>query len=238
MSDKQKDLPLVEQEEIQKALETLELLSEQDTLQKSVDTDTAKHNDNPAIADIDSQIATLQAKKEQLSKGVESNINTEGNDDLFKSLRDEFGSRFSSIAQISKSILDSHESLLAKNEELTEQNESLTKSLGDVTKKLDEITKAVNDMANNPINRLGSFSKLRSVERFPEGEKGKETLSLSRDKKQILDRLSKSLESEDGQRRLGSVVGLIENGLIYQENFNEISKSVQNELGGDVNITM
>lgn len=233
---------LLTDEEISKAMQVLNQFSTgiEDDIVKSTDTE---------LSDLDHQIAELQAKKDQkIQKSVNSDINPEPTaqvDAIVKAVADELSTKFEAFANISKSILDSHEALnegsletAKKSDELNKAVVAINETMETFRSSLDTLQKSVQEIADSPMGRLGSFKSIKGVERFKENaEGGKETLSLSRDKRLILSKLEKSLESEDGQRRLGSVIGLIENGFANEDNFREIQKSLQNELGGDINIT-
>jgi methyl-accepting chemotaxis protein len=232
---------LLTDEEISKALDTLNQFSAgSDTLEKSTDIE---------LSELDRQIAELQAKKDlKLQKSVDNDIKPEPTaqvDAIVKAVADELSSKFEAFANVSKSILDSHEALNEGNLEAVKKSDELSKaviaineSLETFKESLGTLQKSVQEIADSPVGKLASFKSVKGVERFAENRNdGKETLSLSRDKRVILARLEKSLESEDGQRRLGNVIGLIENGFANEENFRDIQKSLQNELGGDINIT-
>lgn len=230
--------PLVSEEEIEKALKILGGLHSDEMIEKSTTQSTDANTD-----DLDEQIAKLQRQKEErIQKSSETNIGKgeEINyDALAKSVSDELGSKFEAFANISKSLMSSHQELSQNNELLIEQNTTLLKSVEELTDKLNILSKSVEEIAESPINKVGSFKRVSALEKFEKSvdNNGKETLSLTRDKRKVLQALSKSLDTEEGQRRLGDVVGCIENGFIDQSNGAIIMKSVMNEIGGDYNIT-
>ena len=231
-----KDKTLLTDDDIQKALNVLNGITEpekKDDLSKSID---------PEDAEIDRKIAELQAlKTNRLNKSAENEITPAPSaqvDEIVKSVVDSLSSKFESVANISKSLFDGYEELNQANLSNTERTEALSKSIDSITTSLDEIKKSLDEIGNSPVGKLITGKTMKGVSRFPEGQdnSGKETISLTGDKRKILGRLAKSLDTEEGQRRLGDIVGLIENGYVTSDNFGYIQKSLQNELGGDINI--
>ena len=134
--------------------------------------------------------------------------------------------------------MDENAEAKKQNEELVKINQELQKS---VTENSDLLKKAIDQivqMPNNTIGRLGAYTKATQVERFQTPVvDGKEVLSLSRDRKKILERLEKGLDSKEGCERLAPIIGLIENRYVTEDNFTLLKKSVENELGSNFNIT-
>lgn len=232
--------PLVSEEEIEKALKILGGLHSEEVIEKST-ASTAIDDTN----DLDEQIAELQRQKEArlLQKSSETNIGGGKEvdyDALVKSINNELGSKFEAFANISKSLMTSYQELSQNDEFLKEQNSSLLKSVEELTEKLSTLSKSVEEIAESPVNKIGAFKRVSALEKFEKSvdNNGKETLSLVRDKRKVLNALSKSLDTEEGQRRLGDVVGCIENSFIDQQNASFILKAVTNEIGGDFNITL
>lgn len=227
--------PAVSSDEIEKALSILGNLEGQKPASVA-----------PAADDIDAQIEELRKKKEELiQKSAENNLNKGvDTDQLIKSITDELGSRFEAVASISKSLLDNQEELsarnqelVAKNNELVEINSTLMKSIDALQSSIDTISKSVTEIANSPINKIGAFRTATAVERFQQPDNRNE-ISLSRDKRKVVGMLLKSLDTEEGQRRLGDVVGMIENGFVDESNFGYISKAVRNEIGEGFNVVL
>lgn len=226
---------LLTDEEISKAMDVLNQFNtgEVDSIEKSTDND---------LSDIDQQIADLQAKKEQrLQKSTNNDINPEPAaqvDAIVKAVADELSTKFEAFANISKSILDSHDDLSTSTSENAKRTDDLSKAIDGMNEKFDLLQKSIQEIADSPMGKLGSFKSVKGVERFAESREnnGKETLSITRDKRVILGRLMKSLDTEEGVNRIGNVVGLVENGYVNEDNFGLIQKSLQNELGVDVNI--
>lgn len=196
-------------DEIQKALD---LLDEIDT---SNDTDTdglfkSLETERPKRVNIDSDNEVVE---------------------LIKSMQEDFSSKLSSLGKINRFLVE-------ENGNVKADNETILKSLTETNEKLSKVTDLVEQMANSPINKLGStLTKSIQVEKFPQGD-SKRTLSLSRDKRMVLNMLEKSLNTEEGARRVGTVIGLIENSYVDQSNFNAIKKSVENEIGVEYQITL
>jgi len=191
-------------EEIKKALETLDGL---------VDNDTDENTDSGNDSDVE---------------------------ELVKSMANELDTKIKSLGAVNQYLIQQNENLSTQNGELREMNEEIKKSLDDVLSNLSKVSEAIEDMASSPINKLGTtLRKSVQVERFENGgDSGKESISLTRDKRKVLSLLEKSLSTEDGQRRLGQVVGLIENGFVNQDNCEFLRKSVENEIGGNLIITL
>lgn len=211
-------------EEIQKALSVLNQIGAEDT-------DIEKSNPDDIDNDEDGKKADEKAK-EAIEKSEKVEDKSPVLADLIKSMHDDFSSKVQSLAHI-------NQYLVQENEELKKSNEDILKSLTEQTGLLNKVLEATNEMANSPLNRLGNtIKKSVQIEKFDNqnGSEGKRTISLTQNKREVLGMLEKSLDTEEGQKRLGQVVGLIENGFVDQENFNFLQKSVQNEIGGDFNI--
>lgn len=173
----------------------------------------------------------LNTDKQNLNKGEDNSI-----EDLVKSLGQDLNSKLQSIGSVTRYLISENESLTKTNSELKESNELIQKSLTDLNDKLEgisEMKELISDMANSPFNKLaGTLKKSIAVEKFgKEKEDGKESLSLTKDKRKVLGLLEKSLQTEEGQKRLGNVVGLIENGYVNNDNYDFLEKSVMNEIG-------
>lgn len=191
---------------------------------------------------------------EGFSKGVSNDLDVKKDDnkeiqdngavsDLIKGLGEDLNSKLKSIGSVSRFLIGENEKLSTRNEELALQNEAIQKSLTSQQEMLEksltsqqEMMEMMEELANSPLNKLsGTLKKSIAVDKFEKSvnSDGFKTLSFSKDKRQVLGILMKSLETEEGQRRLGQTVGLIENGFVNQGNFGYISKSVQNEIGGE-----
>lgn len=185
----------------------------------------------------------LQVLGEKVDLQEPHNLQGQGNvdyEELVKSINDEIDSKFESFANISKSIVEDYHEFIGRSKVLDEQNDTLLKAVERLSTRLEDLSKSVDEIANSPINKLVSFKKAAAVERFGKGSEGngKETISLTKDKRKVLSALSKSIDTKEGQQRLGDVVACIENGFIDQSNAAFILKSVTNEIGGDYNITL
>jgi hypothetical protein len=221
MSEEKKGVEITD-EEIQKALDVLGELETADDISKSIDEDMAAMNKE------------IPKKEDNFEKSEKQELptNTIDTDEIVKSLSASFDSKFQSLARINKYLVD-------ENESLKDANEEIRKSLSNTQETLEKVLSLTEEMANSPINRLGSFKKANAIERFEKStEDGKEQLSITRDKRKILNMISKSLDTEEGQRRLSDVVPLVENGLVNQESFGFIKKSLENEIGGNFTITI
>lgn len=180
----------------------------------------------------------LNTDKENLNKGEGGSV-----EDLVKSLGQDLNSKLQSIGAVTRYLISENESLAKANAELKDSNEQIIKSLSSLGESLESITKIeelVSEMANSPFNKLsGTLKKSIAVEKFAqEKNDGKEVLSLTNDKRKVLNLLEKSLSTEEGQRRLGNVVGLIENGYVNNDNYGFLEKSVANEIGSQYKITL
>lgn len=176
-----------------------------------------------------------------LSDENRENHNTESDDvnDLIKSLHSDFDAKIKSIGAVNQFLIQQNETLVDQNTSLKETNETILKSLGTVLGHVEKMSETIEDMASSPINQLNTtLKKSIAIEKFGKEEDGKPVLSLLRDKRKVLGMLEKSLQTEEGQRRLSNVVGLIENGYVNQENFQYIQKSLENEIGGNNLITL
>ena len=223
MSEEKKGVEITD-EEIQKALDVLGELETADDISKSIDDDLEALGNNEPKKE--------EAKPLEKSEKQELPINKIDTDEIVKSLSASFDSKFQSLARINKYLVD-------ENESLKDANEEIRKSLSNTQETLEKVLSLTEEMANSPINRLGSLKKANAIERFEKSpEDGKEQLSITRDKRKILNMLSKSLETEEGQRRMSDVVPLVENGLVNQESFGFIKKSLENEIGGNFTITI
>lgn len=178
---------------------------------------------------------------EGLSDTTVENQENEGDDvnSLIKSLHYDFDAKIKSIGAVNQFLIEQNETLVEQNTSLKETNETILKSLGTVLGHVEKMSETIEDMASSPINQLNTtLKKSIAIEKFGKEEDGKPVLSLSRDKRKVLGMLEKSLQTEEGQRRLSNVVGLIENGYVNQENFQYIQKSLENEIGGNNLITL
>lgn len=180
----------------------------------------------------------LNTDKENLNKGEGGSV-----EDLVKSLGQDLNSKLQSIGSVTRYLISENESLTKVNSELKESNEKIIKSLSDFGESLEaiaEIKELVSEMANSPLNKLsGTLKKSIAIEKFEqEKSDGKEVLSLTNDKRRVLNLLEKSLSTEEGQRRLGNVIGLIENGYVNNDNYGFLEKSVANEIGSQYKITL
>lgn len=205
---------VVSEEDIQKALAILEEFStdEAEDIKKAEEVEIPEGE---------------EAKEEETSSKEEIDY-----DSIVKAVSNELSSKFQSLARVNKFLVE-------ENEELKEINSEIKKSITEQGERLEKMFCLVEQMANSPINKLGSFTKAVQVEKFGNGQdNGKEQLSVTRDKRKITSLLMKSLDTEEGQRRLGDVVGLVENGFVNQENFGYIKKSLENEFGGNYNIVI
>lgn len=205
---------VVSEEDIQKALAILEEFStdEAEDIKKAEEVEIPEGE---------------EAKEEETSSKEEIDY-----DSIVKAVSNELSSKFQSLARVNKFLVE-------ENEELKEINSEIKKSITEQGERLEKMFGLVEQMANSPINKLGSFTKAVQVEKFGNGQdNGKEQLSVTRDKRKITSLLMKSLDTEEGQRRLGDVVGLVENGFVNQENFGYIKKSLENEFGGNYNIVI
>lgn len=177
--------------------------------------------------DTDSLFKSLENDE---NKQVNSNLNDEAIE-LIKSMQTDFNSKLSSLGKINRFLVD-------ENETVKSNNEQIIKSLGETNEKLSKVSELIEQMANSPINKLGStLTKSIQIEKFAQESGGKRVLSLSRDKRTVLGMLEKALNTEEGARRLGNVIGLIENSYVDQSNFSQIQKSVENEIGSEFKIT-
>ena len=221
---------LVTDDEIKKALDIL-------SGGRPDDIEKGQGND---LSDIDKQILELQAKKEALSKGADNElgVKTPNTDEIVKAVSNELSSKFESFANISKSLMDENALAKSQNSELVKINQDLQKSLQENTDLIQKALTQIGEIANSPMGKLGAFTKASQVERFktPAAD-GKEVLSLSVDRKKVLGMLEKGLETEEGCKRLAPIIGTIENRYVTEENFAFLKKSVENELGGNFNIT-
>lgn len=205
---------VVSEEDIQKALAILEEFStdEAEDIKKAEEVEIPEGE---------------EAKEEETSSKEEIDY-----DSIVKAVSNELSSKFQSLARVNKFLVE-------ENEELKGINSEIKKSITEQGERLEKMFGLVEQMANSPINKLGSFTKAVQVEKFGNGQdNGKEQLSVTRDKRKITSLLMKSLDTEEGQRRLGDVVGLVENGFVNQENFGYIKKSLENEFGGNYNIVI
>lgn len=178
---------------------------------------------------------------EGLSDTAVENQDNEGDDVnlLIKSLHFDFDSKIKSIGAVNQFLIEQNENLVEQNSSLKETNETILKSLDSVLSHVEKMSETIEDMASSPINQLNTtLKKSIAVEKFGKQGDEKPVLSLTRDKRKILGMLEKSLSNEEGQRRLGNVIGLIENGFVGQENFTYIQKSIENEIGGNNQITL
>jgi len=174
----------------------------------------------------------------QILMEKEDDLNKSEVVDLLKSLKSEFASKFESLGTINQVLIEENQELRKSNEEVTTFNEDLRDEIDSIKKSLGESLELIKQMANSPINKLGTtLTKSIQVEKFGQGSDGKENLSLTKDKHKVLGLLTKSLETEEGCKRIGQTVGLIENGFINAHNFGYLQKSVQNEIGDKYNIT-
>jgi chromosome segregation ATPase len=176
-----------------------------------------------------------------LSGENRENHNTEDDDvnDLIKSLHSDFDAKIKSIGAVNQFLIQQNETLVEQNSSLSETNETILKSLDSVLSHVEKMSETIEDMASSPINQLNTtLKKSIAVEKFGGEADEKPVLSLTRDKRKILGMLEKSLSTEEGQRRLSNVVGLIENGFVGQENFTYIRKSIENEIGVNNQITL
>lgn len=221
---------VVTDEEIQKALDVL----------KGGKSDDIEKGQKEDLSEIDKQILELQAKKQALEKGAKNDLgeNSLNTDEIVKAVSEELGSKFESFANISKSLMDENAETKKQNEELVKINQELQKSVTENSDLLKKAIEQIDQMANTPIGKLGAFTKATQVERFKTAPvDGKETLSLSGDRKKILGLLEKGLETKEGCERLAPIIGLIENRYVTEDNFTHLKKSVENELGSNFNIT-
>lgn len=204
-------------EEIQKALSVLDEIgnySEENELSKGESDDLAKSETDKAPENL-----------EKLNNGELV--------DLIKSMQEDLNSKVQSLGHVNRFLVQ-------ENESLKTDNQTIIKSLEANAEILEKVLVLSEEMANSPLSRLGStIKKSVQVEKFGSGEtdSGKKSISLTKNKREVLGLLYKSLETEEGQKRLGQVVGLVENGYVDQNNFDFLRKSVQNEIGGDYNIT-
>jgi regulator of replication initiation timing len=179
-----------------------------------------------------------EGQKQPESTQKETDLNKSEVVDILKSLQAEFTSKFESLGTINQTLIEENSDLRKSNEELNELTGEMREELNSIKKSMSESLELIKQMANSPINKLGTtLTKSVQVEKFGQVSDGKEALSLTKDKHKVLNILSKSLDTEEGCKRLGTTIGLIENGYINGQNFAQIQKSVQNEIGGQYNIT-
>lgn len=179
-----------------------------------------------------------EGQKQPESTQKETDLNKSEVVDILKSLQAEFTSKFESLGTINQTLIEENSDLRKSNEELNELTGEMREELNSIKKSMSESLELIKQMANSPINKLGTtLTKSVQVEKFGQVSDGKEVLSLTKDKHKVLNILSKSLDTEEGCKRLGTTIGLIENGYINGQNFAQIQKSVQNEIGGQYNIT-
>lgn len=224
----------ISQEEIEKALKTLEGSTEDRGAGLEAE-----------LSELDQQIISLQAKREELSKGIVSDLTDEeekkplpiDTKEIVKAVSDELSSKFESFANISKSVLEDNTLLKSQNDELKTTVQDLLKSQQESKETLEKAFKVIEQIGNSPMSKLGAFKSISGVERFAKSD-DRESLSLTQDKRKVLSLLEKSLETEEGSKRVGNIIGFIENGYIDETNFSFIKKSVENELGDKLNITI
>jgi len=220
---------VVTEEEIQSALNFLEGFSKGDKPDFGGKCKEKEPDDDDDDIDENGNKKIKKSEKEK-----EPDNDADDTKALVKSLRSDFDSRNKALGTINKFLVD-------QNAELIGINTDLQKSINTMAERLENIGGLVEEMANSPFNKLaGTIKKSIAVDKFGKEENvdGKKALSLTQNKREVLNLLVKSLNDEEGQRRLGNVVGLIENGYVNQNNFEALKKSVENEIGGNYIINL
>ena len=228
------EIKKVTDEEIKKAFSVLEELTNEGGEEGITEDLNKGENGKPPVAEEGDD------RGGEAEDNIEKGVTPTEISNLFKSFSDDFNSKIQSLGHINKFLVDENESLRKSNEEISKSLGETQKSLEDNQETLGEVLKLTKEMANSPINKIGSsLVKSNAIEKFEKGgddSEGKQ-LSVTKDKRKILNMLMKSLDSEEGCKRLGDTVSLVENGLVDQHSFDDVKKSIENEIGGDYKIT-